>query len=100
QAIAAGGRAPSAAKPAPAEAVPAPAPISAAPGTPSGEVDQHGRPYLSRPDRTVKLSQMRKAIAKRMGQAKREIPHIYLTMPITMDRAVSLRGEFNVSVDG
>src|SRR5690606_19353119 len=62
--------------------------------------DAHGRPYLSRPDRTVKLSQMRKAIAKRMGQAKREIPHIYLTMPITMDRAVSLRGEFNVSVDG
>ncbi|PCC68030.1 pyruvate dehydrogenase E2 component (dihydrolipoamide acetyltransferase) [Nannocystis exedens] len=81
----------------PAEHVPATSPPA---GTPAGEVDEHGRPYISRPDRTVKLSQMRKTIAKRMGQAKREIPHIYLTMPIVMDRAVALRAEFNLSVDG
>ncbi|MCY0992689.1 dihydrolipoamide acetyltransferase family protein [Nannocystis sp. ILAH1] len=73
---------------------------SQAAGSPAADVDEHGRPYISRPDRTVKLSQMRKTIAKRMGQAKREIPHIYLTMPIVMDRAVALRAEFNLSVDG
>ncbi|MCY1054317.1 dihydrolipoamide acetyltransferase family protein [Nannocystis sp. SCPEA4] len=81
----------------PAEHAPA---VSLAAGTPAAEVDEYGRPYISRPDRTVKLSQMRKTIAKRMGQAKREIPHIYLTMPIVMDRAVALRAEFNLSVDG
>jgi pyruvate dehydrogenase E2 component (dihydrolipoamide acetyltransferase) len=73
---------------------------SQAAGSPAADVDEHGRPYISRPDRTVKRSQMRKTIAKRMGQAKREIPHIYLTMPIVMDRAVALRAEFNLSVDG
>ncbi|MDC0666783.1 dihydrolipoamide acetyltransferase family protein [Nannocystis radixulma] len=81
----------------PAEHAPA---VSLAAGTPAAEVDEFGRPYISRPDRTVKLSQMRKTIAKRMGQAKREIPHIYLTMPIVMDKAVALRAEFNLSVDG
>ncbi|MBZ5715241.1 2-oxo acid dehydrogenase subunit E2 [Nannocystis pusilla] len=81
----------------PAEHAPA---FSSSAGTPAAEVDEYGRPYVSRPDRTVKLSQMRKTIAKRMGQAKREIPHIYLTMPIVMDRAVALRAEFNLSVDG
>ncbi len=54
----------------PAEHAPA---VSLAAGTPAAEVDEFGRPYISRPDRTVKLSQMRKTIAKRMGQAKREI---------------------------
>ncbi len=100
QAIAAGPDA-RAAAPAPAAAKPAaaaPAPLAA--GAPSTEVDEHGRPYVSRPDRTVKLSQMRKTIAKRMGQSKREIPHINLTMPIVMDRAVALRSDFNAAVDG
>jgi pyruvate dehydrogenase E2 component (dihydrolipoamide acetyltransferase) len=88
------------AAPAPARA-PVPAASQAAPaGAPSAEVDEHGRPYVTRPDRTVKLSQMRKTIAKRMGQSKREIPHINLTMPITMDRAIALRGEFNLAVEG
>jgi len=98
QAIAKGGapaRPAAAAAAGPSEHVPA-----ASPGTPAAEVDEHGRPYVVRADRTVKLSQMRKTIAKRMGQAKREIPHIYLTMPIVMDRAVALRAEFNLSVDG
>ncbi|WP_276082596.1 dihydrolipoamide acetyltransferase family protein [Nannocystis punicea] len=81
----------------PSEHVPA---ASLPPGSHAAEVDEYGRPYISRPDRTVKLSQMRKTIAKRMGQAKREIPHIYLTMPIVMDKAVALRAEFNLSVDG
>ncbi|WP_434417273.1 dihydrolipoamide acetyltransferase family protein [Nannocystis pusilla] len=90
------------ARPAAAQAGAAgPAPtVSQAAGSHAADVDEHGRPYISRPDRTVKLSQMRKTIAKRMGQAKREIPHIYLTMPIVMDKAVALRAEFNLSVDG
>jgi pyruvate dehydrogenase E2 component (dihydrolipoamide acetyltransferase) len=99
QAVASGVK-PAAAAPAAARA-PVPAASQAAPaGAASAEVDEHGRPYVTRPDRTVKLSQMRKTIAKRMGQSKREIPHINLTMPITMDRAVALRGEFNLAVEG
>ena len=100
QAIAAAGQAPPAAAPAAAPAAPAAAPAAVPPGTPSTEVDEHGRPFVSRPDRTIKLSQMRKTIAKRMGQSKREIPHINLTIPIVMDKAVALRTDFNAAVEG
>jgi pyruvate dehydrogenase E2 component (dihydrolipoamide acetyltransferase) len=49
------------------------------------------RSFLSRPDTPMQLSQMRKAIAKRMGQANAEIPHFYLTIAANMDNAVALR---------
>ncbi|HEY8376610.1 MAG TPA: dihydrolipoamide acetyltransferase family protein [Nannocystis sp.] len=105
QAIAAGPR-PAAPTP-PAEPVPAAAPAPApapaptpARGAPAADVDEHGRPYLTRPDRTIKLSQMRKTIARRMGQSKREIPHIYVTMPIDMDALMAVRREFNLAVEG
>ena len=39
----------------------------------------------------MKLSQMRKAIAKRMAQANAEIPHFYLRLAIDMTQAVALR---------
>jgi pyruvate dehydrogenase E2 component (dihydrolipoamide acetyltransferase) len=37
------------------------------------------------------LSMMRKTIARRMAEAKREIPHFYLTSEIDMDAAVDFR---------
>ena len=43
---------------------------------------------------------MRKTIVKRMGQSKREAPHIYLTVPIRMDRAMAVRGELNLALEG
>ena len=43
----------------------------------------------------VKVSQMRKTIAKRLLQSKIEHPHFYLTMDVNMDKAVALRTEMN-----
>jgi pyruvate dehydrogenase E2 component (dihydrolipoamide acetyltransferase) len=104
QAIAAGGKAPAAAASAPAAAVAAKpaegkAPARAA-GTATAEADADGRPYVSRQSRTIKLSQMRKTIVKRMGQSKREAPHIYLTTAIRMDRAMAVRAEINAAAEG
>ena len=55
---------------------------------------------MSRPTRTIKLTQMRKTIVKRMCQSKREAPHIYLTTAIRMDRVMAVRAELNLAVDG
>jgi pyruvate dehydrogenase E2 component (dihydrolipoamide acetyltransferase) len=75
------------------------APKAAATGTATAEADAEGRPYVARPSRTIKLSQMRKTIAKRMGQSKREAPHIYLTVSIAMDRAMAMRSDVNLVVE-
>jgi len=39
------------------------------------------------------MSQMRKAIARNLQQAKRDIPHFYLTMDVDMAQAVKFRAE-------
>jgi len=43
----------------------------------------------------VKLSQMRKAIARRLGESKFQAPHFYLTMEIDMDDAILARKQLN-----
>jgi pyruvate dehydrogenase E2 component (dihydrolipoamide acetyltransferase) len=43
----------------------------------------------------VRVSQMRKTIAKRLSQSKSEAPHFYLTMDINMDKATELRTSLN-----
>jgi pyruvate dehydrogenase E2 component (dihydrolipoamide acetyltransferase) len=43
----------------------------------------------------IKVSQMRKTIAKRLLQSTNENPHFYLTVDINMDKAVALRTELN-----
>ena len=43
----------------------------------------------------VKVSQMRKAIARRLAESKFGAPHFYLTMEINMDRAVEARASIN-----
>jgi pyruvate dehydrogenase E2 component (dihydrolipoamide acetyltransferase) len=43
----------------------------------------------------VKLSQMRKTIAKRLAQSKFSSPHFYLTMEINMDRVMEARKKLN-----
>jgi len=65
----------------------------AAPAATASVTTTGGRPYYSRPDEPQKLSQMRKAIARRMAQANTEIPHFYLTTTVDMRAAVALRGE-------
>ena len=43
----------------------------------------------------VRVSQMRKTIAKRLVQSTTENPHFYLTIDVNMDKAVALRTDLN-----
>ena len=43
----------------------------------------------------VKNSQMRKVIAKRLGESKFMAPHYYLTIELNMDSAISARAAIN-----
>jgi pyruvate dehydrogenase E2 component (dihydrolipoamide acetyltransferase) len=84
------GAAPAAAKPAPAPAAAtAPAPVAAKPAaaTPTDI-----------PHEVVKLSGMRKTIARRLTESKQQVPHIYLTVDIRLDALLKLRGELNAGL--
>jgi len=72
-------------RPAPAAA---PAPVPAArPTAPA--------PAIAAPHRLVPNSTMRKVIARRLTEAKREIPHFYVSMDIELDALLKLREELN-----
>lgn len=45
--------------------------------------------------RDVRVSQMRKAIAKRLSESKNSAPHFYVTYDINMDAAVAMRAQLN-----
>src|SRR6059058_2334236 len=47
------------------------------------------------PHEAVKLSNIRKTIARRLTESKQQIPHIYLTVNINLDALLKLRGELN-----
>jgi pyruvate dehydrogenase E2 component (dihydrolipoamide acetyltransferase) len=66
---------------------------------PSGAALPASAPAPSREDQLVAPSQMRKTIAKRLVEAKREIPHIYLTADATVDKLVELREQINEAGD-
>ncbi|MEA3014527.1 MAG: hypothetical protein QOD42_3072 [Sphingomonadales bacterium] len=51
------------------------------------------------PHEAVKLSNMRKTIARRLTEAKQTIPHIYLTVDIRLDALLKLRGELNKGLE-
>src|SRR3546814_18687493 len=50
------------------------------------------------PHEAVKLSNMRKTIARRLTESKQQIQHIYLTVDIPIDALLKLRGELNESL--
>ncbi len=50
------------------------------------------------PHEAVKLSGMRKTIARRLTESKQTVPHIYLTVDIRLDALLKLRGELNASL--
>ena len=74
-----------AAKPASAAPSAAPAAAQVAPFVPGG---QEG--YTD-----IELTQMRKVIARRLGESKFSAPHFYLTMEINMDNAMAARTAMN-----
>jgi pyruvate dehydrogenase E2 component (dihydrolipoamide acetyltransferase) len=68
---------------------PAAAAVSAETPTPL-PAPEVGPPYVE-----VANSTMRKVIAKRLGAAKREIPHFYLTIDCNIDALLGLREQLN-----
>jgi len=82
----------SSAKAAPARAAAPPA-ASAAPAP----APAYGAPDI--PHEAVKLSNMRKTIARRLTESKQHVPHIYLTVDIRLDALLKLRSELNASLE-
>ena len=80
--------APAAAKAPEAAAAPAAAPTPATPA----QID------TTIPHEAVKLSNMRKVIARRLTESKQTVPHIYLTVDINLDALLKLRGELNAGL--
>lgn len=74
-----------------AVSAPAPQPVVAAPATPPPPpAGVEGEAYEE-----VKVSNMRKVIARRLGESKYSAPHFYLTMAINMDNAMTVRKQLN-----
>lgn len=76
---------------APAATAAAPAPTPAAPVA-SGDMLP---PPVGVPRTDVKLSNMRKVIAKRLTESKQTVPHFYLTIEAEIDKLLALRKELN-----
>ena len=51
------------------------------------------------PHEEIKLSNMRKVIARRLTEAKQSIPHYYLTLDCELDALLKLRQELNARAD-
>jgi pyruvate dehydrogenase E2 component (dihydrolipoamide acetyltransferase) len=74
-------------------AAPAKAPAPAAP-------QPAAQPVSSEiPHESVKLSNMRKTIARRLTESKQTIPHYYLTVDIQLDALLKLRSELNKGLE-
>ncbi len=79
------------AKPGAAPTARAAAPAAAAPVAPAQVPDI--------PHEATKLSNMRKTIARRLTESKQQVPHIYLTVDVRLDKLLKLRGELNASLE-
>jgi pyruvate dehydrogenase E2 component (dihydrolipoamide acetyltransferase) len=51
------------------------------------------------PHEAIKLSNIRKTIARRLTESKQQVPHIYLTVDIQLDALLKLRGELNAGLE-
>ena len=68
------------------------APAAPTPATPTAAQD------FGIPHEVVKLSGMRKTIARRLTESKQQIPHIYLTVDVQLDKLLKLRAELNAGL--
>lgn len=76
---------------------PTPAPPASAPPAPQPFVaDLSSQQDI--PHERIKLSSMRKTIARRLSESKQQIPHIYLTLDVRLDALLALRGELNTQL--
>ncbi|MCF8709260.1 pyruvate dehydrogenase complex dihydrolipoamide acetyltransferase [Rhizorhapis sp. SPR117] len=77
----------------------APAPAAAAPKASAPAPQAVTAQDFGIPHEVVKLSGMRKTIARRLTESKQTVPHIYLTVDIRLDALLKLRGELNASLN-
>ncbi|WP_255254744.1 2-oxo acid dehydrogenase subunit E2, partial [Novosphingobium sp. Chol11] len=70
-----------------AAAAPAPAPAAT-----------HAAQDFGIPHEVIKLSGMRKTIARRLTESKQQVPHIYLTVDVQLDKLLKLRAELNAGL--
>jgi pyruvate dehydrogenase E2 component (dihydrolipoamide acetyltransferase) len=78
-------------------AMAAPAPSAAAPAPAATPFPARFEP-LDIPHEAIKLSNMRKTIARRLTESKQQIPHIYLTLDANLDALLKLRTELNAGL--
>ena len=90
---AAAGRAPAAAPQPGGAFAAAPKPALATHAVLPGPIEQ------AIPHEAVKLSNVRKTIARRLTESKQQIPHIYLTVDIQLDALLKVRGELNAGLE-
>jgi pyruvate dehydrogenase E2 component (dihydrolipoamide acetyltransferase) len=89
------------------KSAPAPQPAPAAPEAPAAQPapQQQEAPAAKVPEFSISasgdnyedepVSQMRKTIARRLGESKFSAPHFYLTVEINMDNAIKVRKRLN-----
>ncbi|MBL0767636.1 pyruvate dehydrogenase complex dihydrolipoamide acetyltransferase [Sphingopyxis sp. DHUNG17] len=78
-------------------AAPAPAAAAAPASAPAPTPTQ---PFTTDiPHSAEKLSNMRKTIARRLTESKQQVPHIYLTVDVQLDKLLKLRGELNGALE-
>src|SRR5262245_61485680 len=78
---------------------PAAAPSPAATAALTGHLVMPGPMEQEIPHEEVKLSNIRKTIARRLTEAKQQVPHIYLTVDIQLDALLKLRTELNAGLE-
>jgi pyruvate dehydrogenase E2 component (dihydrolipoamide acetyltransferase) len=57
------------------------------------------QPDSNIPSESIKLSMMRKTIARRMVESKSTVPHFYLTMDCNLDALLKLRADLNAGLE-
>ncbi|WBQ18653.1 pyruvate dehydrogenase complex dihydrolipoamide acetyltransferase [Sphingobium yanoikuyae] len=80
-------------------AAPAAAPAASAPAAAPAPVAAAAQDF-GIPHEVIKLNGMRKTIARRLTESKQQVPHIYLTVDIQLDKLLKLRGELNAGLSG
>jgi pyruvate dehydrogenase E2 component (dihydrolipoamide acetyltransferase) len=79
---------------------PAPAAAPAPHAAPETHLVMPGPIEQAIPHEAVKLSNVRKIIARRLTESKQQIPHIYLTVDINLDALLKMRADLNAALAG
>ena len=93
--------------PAPVPAAPPAGPAATGSGSRAGAAAGPGAfpipaalpPPAGVPMEAIKLSNMRRTIARRLTESKATVPHFYLTVDVRLDALLKLRGDLNKSLE-